>query len=141
MRSRLTLPAVVALAAVRGHSVGGGEQVISMYRALLKHKPRDRSEEDVRLIVTMLKNIKFLKTLTHQHLIDVCRVIELKPFRARGLSIIRQGEVGAEFFIILRGSVSVYVRNMDAGDTSTGDTDLGWVAQAHLAAPSRRLLT
>ena len=95
-----------------------------MYKALLNCEPELRSESDVRLIVSMLKNVKFLKTVPPELQVEVCRVIRLRPYRARGLKIIKQGDVGQRFFILLSGAASVYVSNPDSGKTA--DTDLGY---------------
>ena len=78
-----------------------------MYKALLNCEPEMRSESDVRLIVSMLKNVKFLKTVPPELQVEVCRVIRLRPYRARGLKIIKQGDVGSEFYIVSDGEVRV----------------------------------
>jgi len=91
-----------------------------MYRALLKRKASDRSDSDVELLSSMLKGIQFLAKLEPSQMKQVCRSIELKTFRARGLCIVRQGEKGDAFYILLRGSVSIYVRYEDSDEEQTG---------------------
>lgn len=89
------------------------DALLRMYRALLSHdaSTAPRTDEDVELIMELTRDVAFFKNLAPIFHYESARVLTLKSFRSRGLSIIRQGDRGDTFYIILSGSVSVWVKS------------------------------
>ena len=64
-------------------------------------------------MVKLIETIKFFKEtpeLTQTHLFEICKNLEVKNYKI-GQNVVTFDEIGENFFVILKGSVAVYVAN------------------------------
>ncbi|XP_071956904.1 uncharacterized protein [Antedon mediterranea] len=95
------------------------EKVVSVLSA----HPHARQEKDINILVPWFKLksdiFKKLKTETLKDIIRNCEFREFEPDHV----IIRQGDEGHSFYIILRGTVSIYIKYTNDDDSDDGDTE------------------
>ena len=77
--------------------------------------PPQRNEEDINKIMEITSHIKFFSKITEEKKTDyihreACKYFRIQIFH-RGEIVINFGEIGEEFFVILKGKVGVYVPN------------------------------
>ena len=75
---------------------------------LLLKPPNERSAEDIAYLAKSTKGINFFKNLDEKVLSEICQRMQLRKYKEREV-IFEYGEIGSEFCIILKGSVSVHV--------------------------------
>ena len=92
-------------------------------RRLLAVAPEQRSEETVAEIGSLLMHNPFVSRLSADARRDICRIITLQT-HSPGDVVVRQFELGAIFYVILSGSVSVHQvegdYNAEVGSPSPG---------------------
>ena len=77
--------------------------------ALLK-PPARRTEADVVLLETVLSRVKFVRELTMKTRMDLCKLTGYASYGA-GETLFRQGDAGEFFYVVLSGSVDVFIRD------------------------------
>ena len=77
--------------------------------ALLK-PPARRTEADVVLLETVLSRVKFVRELTMKTRMDLCKLTGYARHGA-GETLFRQGDAGEFFYVVLSGSVDVFIRD------------------------------
>ena len=88
------------------------ENLIKEFGPFSKH-PNKRTIEDINHIMNLTSNVPFLRKITEEKNSDfihreACKYFKLQYFQ-RGEFVINFGEMGDEFYIILRGKVGVYM--------------------------------
>ncbi|KAK9830455.1 hypothetical protein WJX72_011866 [[Myrmecia] bisecta] len=77
-------------------------------RQVLACPPPDRSEDERKLLGAMLHGHKYLANMKKSEVADMCGVLTLVEFKENEL-IFNRGDLGTQFFIILKGSVAICV--------------------------------
>lgn len=77
--------------------------------ALLK-PPARRTEADVVQLETVLSRVKFVRELTMKTRMDLCKLTGYARHGA-GETLFRQGDPGEFFYVVLSGSVDVFIRD------------------------------
>lgn len=83
----------------------------------LQKRPQHRSPEDIQALQKMLLKVKLLQELPPDALSGIAQHLGYRKLEL-GVNAITQGEEGREFFIILKGSVSVLVQDPTTGTES-----------------------
>ena len=88
------------------------EEMLQELKPFTKH-PHHRNDEDIEGILAATANVQFFKRLTEEKKSDfihreACKHLRLQVF-SRGETVLSFGEVGEEFFIILKGVVGVLI--------------------------------
>lgn len=96
--------------------------------AALRKRPKDRTEKEIMMLVDFTTTNKFFKD-KFEHVGDpyhreVCRRMQHRVCRADEY-IIRQGEVGDEFYIIMKGKVRVQLEPEEEGGEAKTLVTLG----------------
>ena len=87
----------------------GGAADLSM-RAIvevLRQKPFERSVEALEKVAENIKTSDFFKAMKHDNIVDCCKFMSAEIMNA-GRSVIKEGEMGHEMFVLLDGSCHVY---------------------------------
>ena len=87
---------------------------------ILEKDPHLRTDAECRTVLDMLKYNRFLKPLSVEQQVDLCRVMRLQDVPFAGEDIVKQGEEGKGMYIILVGSFSVSIEE----DSRLDSTDL-----------------
>lgn len=100
--------------AARTPTTGG----IEVTKQILMRPCAERSEEDIRELLPLVKGIKFFK---EQGISDVSEFIQIAQCLtyesvAKGRYVFEYGSVGEKFFIIIEGEVSVVIPNPECRD-------------------------
>ena len=95
------------------------------FARLLNIEPKERKEDELFELMRLTSNFKvfesFKMTKTHK---EICRQIYMKSLE-RGEIIFKQGDEGDAYYFILRGSVDLYMYDVD---TQTGKIKLKYLA-------------
>lgn len=80
---------------------------------VLRKKGSDRTEKDIshlmKYVKKKVKNIVFLKSTSKSLLRHLCSTFALEEYEP-GDIIFRQGDIGEKFYVILQGSVGIYIQ-------------------------------
>ena len=89
------------------------------YERLLNIKPEERSEENLFELMKLTQNLKIFETfkLSNIHK-EICKHITKKTYE-RGEIIFKQGDEGDAYYFILRGTVDLYMYDVDQIDGKT----------------------
>ena len=68
---------------------------------ILEREPRMRTDAECQTMLEMLKNVRFLKPLSKEQQVNLCRVMRVQEVPFAGEDIVKQGEEGNSMFIIL----------------------------------------
>eukprot|EP00736_Rhodelphis_marinus_P001854 Rmarinus@m.13806 len=79
---------------------------------ILKKTAAERTDQDVALLHEYTHNAKFFQALPYEPRLKLCRVMKLQSAESDS-KVFCQGDVGDTFYIILTGSVGVFVRKSD----------------------------
>ncbi|XP_033116831.1 uncharacterized protein LOC117116849 isoform X2 [Anneissia japonica] len=94
------------------------EKVVSVLSA----RPSVRKENDINVLVPWFQvRSDLFKKLQKETLKDIIRNCEFREYESDHL-IIRQGDEGHSFYIILRGTVSIYIRYTNDEDSDDGES-------------------
>jgi CRP-like cAMP-binding protein len=81
-------------------------------RVLTKARHRRTAEEIESISSYLGRKITFFEKLDYNQRLEVCRVAEILPVWGKSI-LYKQGSIGQAFYIILTGSVEIYVLNSD----------------------------
>ncbi|KAJ1533284.1 hypothetical protein HK096_005435 [Nowakowskiella sp. JEL0078] len=79
---------------------------------ILQLELRERTARDIRIIYRYLRTLKDLSKLSEFVLTQLCSVVYLNQYEANRV-VFRQGEVGTSWFIVMSGSLDVFVDGKD----------------------------
>lgn len=82
---------------------------------ILQRPPHRRSAEELRRLVTAFRDLAFFKELEPQLRTQICKHLKYEQLQVDQF-VFREGEPGDKFYIILSGSVGIYVRDVSAQD-------------------------
>ncbi|CEL95419.1 unnamed protein product [Vitrella brassicaformis CCMP3155] len=88
------------------------EQVI--LEILRLKQPDTRSSVDLALISGLLRTYEFAKGLPNSALIELAREVRWE-YAPEGKTLFHQGDVGNEFYLLLKGMVGIYSRKISSG--------------------------
>lgn len=80
---------------------------------ILRKDAEGRSEHELTLLVAVMREVPQFQQLDGASLKAICRSMELKRF-AKGDVIVQEGDPGSEFYVLIRGAVSIYNRPEEA---------------------------
>jgi len=102
-----------------GEVIEDFEIVRERFERLLLIKPNDRTEENLFELMRLTQNLKIFETfkLSNIHK-EICKHIYKKNYE-RGEIIFKQGDEGDAYYYILRGSVDLYMYDVDQIDGKT----------------------
>ena len=87
---------------------------------ILEKDPHMRTDAECHAILEMLKYVRFLKPLSKEQQVNLCRVMRLQEVPFAGEEVVTQGDEGHSMFIVLVGSFSVSIEE----PTTLEDADL-----------------
>ena len=86
----------------------GGVAGLSMrIMEVLRQKPFERSDEVLEKVAENIKTSGFFKEMNHDNVVNCCKFMNAEMMGA-GHSVIKEGEVGHEMFVLLDGSCHIY---------------------------------
>ena len=91
--------------------------------SILEKEPRMRTDAECQTMLEMLRNVRFLKPLSKEQQVNLCRVMRVQEVPFAGEDIVKQGEEGNSMFIILVGSFSVSVEDIMESNDGDSQTD------------------
>lgn len=74
---------------------------------ILRKDAEARSEYELTLLAAVMREVPQFQQLDGASLKAICRTMELKRF-AKGDVIVQEGDHGSEFYVLIRGAVSIY---------------------------------
>ena len=86
------------------------QERLRLRREALLKPPARRTEADVVLLETVLSRVKFVRELTMKTRMDLCKLTGYARHGA-GETLFRQGDAGEFFYVVLSGSVDVFIRD------------------------------
>jgi len=89
---------------------------------ILAKPPNRRSPEDLNKLVTSFKEVAVFKTLEHAVRTQVCRGLVLEHFPT-DTTIFKEGDPGDKFYIILSGSVGIFIKEVGAEDVDKEESE------------------
>ena len=98
------------------------EAEIGPYLEVLYKESWERDEKDVDLLYSFVKEIKFFQEIEENMGRDLCRMFQLEAYDEDEIAVM-QGEEGDTFYIILYGSVSIWLEPKE--DTSEEESEEG----------------
>ena len=84
------------------------EAAIAPFLEVLAKESWERDEKDVDLLYSFVKKIKFFQELEENMSRDLCKMFKLEEYDEDEI-VVRQGDEGDSFYIILYGSVSIWL--------------------------------
>lgn len=93
---------------------GVNRNLREQYR-LLKKPPERRTAEELRMIATTLVGISFFERLDPAVKLQCCSVLRHQFLKA-DRTVFEEGDVGTLFYVVLEGSVGVYIRDVPADE-------------------------
>ena len=88
------------------------EKMIEVQQILAK-PPQDRTRQDLLQLSLLLRKTKFLREYEGTpELNEICRHLKLEIFEP-GAVIVKQGDLGSCFYIVLSGKVDIYIESID----------------------------
>ena len=84
----------------------GGRHGEDPVEAVLSLPPFERTSLDIRVVLERTQGVKFLDDLPRPTRLEVCRYMQPRKCAAQQW-VVRQGDPGHEFFILLSGTVDV----------------------------------
>lgn len=89
------------------HRVG---ESASAWRRVLIKTPEERTEEDIAVLHGSIVDmkIKFFETLEKDLVVKLCRHLSIKTYKKSDV-VFRQGDEGANFYVMLSGSIGVHI--------------------------------
>lgn len=113
---------------------GANRDILKRQLQILRKAPEQRSPEDVRAFAASLSKTKFFQDLGEHEKIQVCRYLKLEG--APGdTTIFKQGDRGDKFYLILCGSVGVFIKDVEAKDVEASKTEPSAEGVAAAARP------
>lgn len=81
-------------------------------RKILEKDPAERSQEELKTLVSAVEDIKFFSNLPikGQDLIDLMQTFTFEAVSA-GDNVFEYGDFGSTFYVIIKGTCSVLIRN------------------------------
>ena len=86
------------------------QERLRLRREALLKPPARRTEADVVQLETVLSRVKFVRELTMKTRMDLCKLTGYARHGA-GETLFRQGDPGEFFYVVLSGSVDVFIRD------------------------------
>lgn len=83
---------------------------IGMISDVLRIRPSERKAKDIDVLTSLTRPIEFFSQLDPEKHRAVCRAARYRKCAANEV-VLRQGEDGSEFYVVLRGTVSVHARD------------------------------
>lgn len=80
---------------------------------ILRKDAEARSEHELTLLAAVMREVPQFQQLDGASLRAICRTMELKRF-AKGDVIVQEGDHGSEFYVLIRGAVSIFLRPEEA---------------------------
>jgi CRP-like cAMP-binding protein len=82
---------------------------VERIKAFMSKIPEMRTTKECRVIASMLHHIKFLEQYKNSdELVDMTRYLRVETYKPKSV-VFRQGDLGDKFYIILDGSVTIYI--------------------------------
>jgi len=106
------------MAEKEGSSSSGHKGVLKSQLQILKKPSARRSDQDLKALVSSFSRVKFFQELAENLQIQVCRFIQLDK-AIRDTAVFKEGEAGDKFYLILSGSVGVYIEEVEARDADS----------------------
>lgn len=101
----------------------------------------ERTEEDIEVLFAWVQSMKiaFFQKIEPALLKHVCRVVKIMEYPKNSV-VVKQGERGDTFFVIVHGSVSIYIKQDAEGEGDGEDGDKGSADSdaKHQKKPHRR---
>ena len=94
----------------RRNTKSSGGEAGDANAAYFKKRPEERDDDDINMILDLVKGVKFFEELSLDMRFSVCRVMHYFAL-GKNQVVFRQGEEGNTFYVVLRGSVDVLVRH------------------------------
>jgi hypothetical protein len=95
-----------------------GPQFIEVVKQVLMKARDQRTDDDIRELLPMVRSIKFFK---EQSITDISEMLDIAnsltyEFIPKGKEVFEYGSIGEKFFIIIEGEVSVIIPNPECRD-------------------------
>ncbi|CAG9310212.1 unnamed protein product [Blepharisma stoltei] len=104
------------------------KNLFKLTRLILALKPYERTPEMIEKVHQCTLNLKFFQKIREEHSEDIhvacCKYLQHEFHPAHSL-VIRQGETGTKFYIILEGKVSVIRENEDGSSSIVAELSSG----------------
>lgn len=100
------------------------KKVVTLDVSALMKRPQHRSPQEIACLQQILLKVKFMPNLPQAALLGIAKQLEHRQLPS-GATIIRQGDVGEEFFVVLRGVVTVIVRDQNGVENQVAELGEG----------------
>eukprot|EP00435_Cladocopium_sp_Y103_P022178 s168_g5.t1 len=101
---------------------GANRDILKRQLQILRKAPEQRSPEDVRAFAASLSKTKFFQDLGEHEKIQVCRYLKLEG-APRDTTLFKQGDRGDKFYLILCGSVGIFIKEVEAKDVEASKAE------------------
>ena len=108
------------------------EKDIAPFLAVLAKESWERDEKDVDLLYSFVRKIKFFTELEENMSRDLCKMFKLEEYDEDEI-VVRQGDEGDSFYIILYGSVSIWLEpkeDLESGSEGEGSMGSGFTGES-----------
>lgn len=81
-------------------------------------RSEERTEDDIREIIPLIRNIKFFKEQNitgYDELTEISQCLTYEPMQ-RGKEVFEYGSIGEKFYMMIEGEVSVLIPNAECRD-------------------------
>lgn len=114
---------------------GANRDILKRQLQILRKASNQRSPEDLRTFAGSIK-AKFFQDLGEHEKMQVCQYLKLEG-APKDSTIFKQGDRGDKFYLILCGSVGVFIKDVEAKDVETSKAEQPEDDAAEMAGPSK----
>ncbi|CAK9117909.1 unnamed protein product [Durusdinium trenchii] len=100
---------------------GANKDILKRQLQILRKAPNERTPEDVKAFAASLGKTKFFQDLGENERMQVCRYLKLEG-APRDSTVFKQGDRGDKFYLILYGSVGVFITEVEAKDVESKES-------------------
>ncbi|CAJ1390172.1 unnamed protein product [Effrenium voratum] len=97
---------------------GANKEVLRRQLHILRKAPHRRTPEDVQAFAASLSRTKFFQDLGDNEQMQVCQHLKLEG-APRDTTLFKQGDPGDKFYLILCGSVGIFIKDVEAKDVDS----------------------
>jgi len=101
------------------HKKGAKPPNYDICRSILSKQPMYRSRKECQQLLTLVKNVKFFQNLGTDAQLELCKVMGHMDVAWARQTIMKQGDPGSTFFVILLGSFQVQIKVQDSKNLKT----------------------
>jgi len=101
------------------HKKGAKPPNYDVCKTILAKQPMYRSRKECQQLLMLVKNVKFFQNLETDAQLELCKVMGHKDVAWARDTVMRQGDPGTTFFVILLGSFHVQIKVQDSKNLKT----------------------